>query len=164
MTTSTLRGIILAAAVIVGFVGLTKAFPSRSATFRPAPEAKPTPSVEPSASPSRSTASSPSPAPSASARVEGVVVQVLNGSGVDFLAATVSDRLKEAGYSVKPPGNANHTPSTIVYFQAGFKPEADALEHQFFPNASVKPATQAAASDADITVILGEDAGASPSG
>ncbi|MFN2590363.1 MAG: LytR C-terminal domain-containing protein [Actinomycetota bacterium] len=158
MATSTLRAIILAAAVVVGFVSLTRAFPQRSspigipATRTAAP------------APSPSVTNRPTPTATATPRVEGVVVQVLNGSGVDFLAATVSKRVKRAGYTVKDPGNATHTPVTIVYYQAGFNVEAEFLKTTLFPNADVRPATQAAASDADLTVILGEDASPTPSG
>jgi hypothetical protein len=96
--------------------------------------------------------------------VKGVTVQILNGSGVPLLAAKETTKVKKRGYTMKGPGNANHTPNTIVYYQAGFQLEAEFLKTQFFPSASVRPATNAAASDADLTVILGVDASPSPSG
>jgi hypothetical protein len=154
-----LRAIILAVAVAVGVIGLTKAFPEGSS---PINTSTGTPGVSPSPTPSVSRPTSPTP--STSPRVKDVVVQVLNGSGVDFLAAQESKKIKRAGYTVKTPGNANHTPTTIVYYQAGFQLEAEALQEKFYPDASVRRATQAAASDADLTVILGEDASPSPSG
>ena len=159
MATSTMRAIILVAAVVVGLVGLTKAFPEGgSAPFTPAAggggqTVSPSPTPSPTASPT----------PTATPRVDGVVVQVLNGSGVDFLAAKYTNRIKRFGYSVNDPGNATHTPTTIVYYQAGCQPEAEALRARCFgTEASVRRATQAAASDADLTVILGEDAPTKP--
>lgn len=154
-----MRAIILAAAVVVGLVGLTKAFPEGgSAPFTPAAggggqTVSPSPSVSPTSSPS----------PTVTPRVDGVVVQVLNGSGVDFLAAKYTNRIKRLGYTVNDPDNANRTPTTIVYFQAGFQPEAEFLKTRCFgTEASVRRATQAAASDADLTVILGENAPTKP--
>ncbi len=159
MATSTLRAIILVAAVAVGLIGLTKAFPEGgSAPLSPAAEQTASPS------PSPGVTAPISPTPSATPRVEGVVVQVLNGSGVPLLAAKYTTQIKKAGYTLNEPGNANHTPNTIVYYQAGFQLEAEFLRTRFFPNASVRRATQAAASDADLTVILGEEASPSPSG
>jgi hypothetical protein len=153
-----MRAIILAAAVVVGLVGLTKAFPEGgSAPFVPTAGGSPSAVTSPTPSPTVS------PTPTATPRVEGVVVQVLNGSGVDFLAAKYTNRIKRLGYSVNDPGNANRTPTTIVYYQAGFQPEAEFLKTRCFgTKASVRRATQAAASDADLTVILGENAPTKP--
>jgi hypothetical protein len=155
LATSTLRAIILGAAVILGIIGLTKAFPNGGTPVPVggSPSASPTPSVSPS---------QPSPSPSATPRVHGVSVQVLNGSHTTGLAATASTQIRHAGYHVLTPGNANPTSTTVVYYQAGFQLEADFLKTQFFPSASVRPATQAANSEADLTVILGTDY--SPSG
>ena len=161
MATSTLRAIILGAAVILGVVGLTKAFPNAGAPIAPSGSGgQPSPSTSPT--PSLGT----SPSPSVTPQIKGVTVQVLNGSGVTGLAATVTKQIKKAGYSVKTPGNANHTGSTIVYYQAGTQARlnADFLRTRFFPGAALRPATSAANSAADITVILGEDASPSPSG
>ena len=88
---------------------------------------------------------------------------MLNGSGVNLLALKETQKLKKAGYHLLTPGNANHTATTVIYYQAGFRPEADAIRTRFFPTATVRPATQAANVTADITVILGVNASPSPS-
>jgi LytR cell envelope-related transcriptional attenuator len=157
MSTSTLRGVILAAAVVLGVVGLTKAFPQGGS-----PVAIPTTTV-PSTTPGPSASPPVSPSPSTKPRVHGVRVQVLNGSGVNLLALRETQKLRKVGYHMLTPGNANHTATTVIYYQAGFRPEAEAIRSRFFPAAEVRPATRTANSTADITVILGVNASPSPS-
>ncbi|HJP65069.1 MAG TPA: LytR C-terminal domain-containing protein, partial [Actinomycetota bacterium] len=122
MATSTLRAIVLAAAVILGVVGLTKAFPSGTSPVTPTGG---TGGGTPSASASPSTPASPTP--SATPRApEEVVVQVLNGSGVTGLAASKTNKVKKAGYNTKEPGDwPNHVNNTIVYYKAGFRVDAE---------------------------------------
>jgi hypothetical protein len=160
LATSTLRAIVLAAAVILGVVGLTKAFPSGTSPVTPSGS-----SVAPSPLPSTSPSIGTSPTPAVTPRPpKEVTVQVLNGSGVNFLAAKKSTKLENAGYKVKSPGDASHSSNTVVYFKAGFKVDAEFLAAKYFPGSAVKPATQAATSNADITIILGTDASPSPGG
>jgi hypothetical protein len=92
-----------------------------------------------------------------------VSVLVLNGAGITGLAAEVTTILQDAGYDTQDPDDGARRPQTVVFFQAGSQAEAEILAEDFFQGARVRPATQAAATDADITVILGED-GPAPGG
>lgn len=57
-----------------------------------------------------------------------VVVQVLNGSGVQGAATQRSNDLKAKAYQVLPAGNAPSTrDGTVVQCKAGYEKEADAL-------------------------------------
>jgi hypothetical protein len=162
LATSTLRAIILAAAVILGVVGLTKAFPSGTSPVTPTGGA---PAGSPSASSSPSTPVSPTPSATPRAPSE-VVVQVLNGSGVTGLAASKTNKIKKAGYNTKEPGDwPSHINSTVVYYKAGFRIDAEFIQARFFPEATVKPVAQAATANADVTIVLGtNEASPSPSG
>lgn len=159
LATSTVRAVILAVAVVLGVVGITRAFPEGGdspITLPPAGAGDVTPSP---------TVTIPtSPSPTASPRApRNVSVLVLNGAGVTGLAADVTTILQDAGYDTLVPDDGARRPQTVVFFQAGSQVEAEVLADGFFQGARVRPATQAAATDADITVILGED-GPAPSG
>jgi hypothetical protein len=160
LATSTVRAVLLAAAVVLGVVGITNAFPEGGdSPITPPPAGI----ANPSPSPTLPSPVSPSPEPSPRP-AEDVSVQVLNGAGITGLAADVTTVLEDAGYRTKVPDDAARRPRTIIFYQAGSEPEALALNADFFEDgAQVRPATQAAASDADLTVILGEN-GPAPSG
>jgi hypothetical protein len=154
LATSTVRAVLLAAAVILGVVGITKAFPEGGASPIIPPAADANGGGTPS--PTVTTPTSPSPATSPRPR-RNVTILVLNGAGITGLAADVSITLEDAGYKTKDPDDGAHRARTIIFFQAGSQAEALALRDDFFEGAQVKPATQAASSDADLTVILGEN-------
>ncbi len=154
-----MRAVLLAAAVVLGVVGITKAFPEGGTSPITAPAAG---SNTTTPSPTVTTPTSPSPTTSPRAP-RNVSVQVLNGSGVTGHAADVTTILEDAGYKTKIPDDASRRARTVIFFQAGSEPEALALRDRLFEGAQVKPATQAAASDADLTVVLGEN-GPTPSG
>jgi hypothetical protein len=143
--------VILVAAVVLGIVVIRNAFPenaSRSiATLPPSQGATTSPTVTPT------TATSPSP--STRPRVKGVTVQVLNGTSTTGLASTVTGQLDKAGYSMKPPGNVKTASRTTIYYQKGFKPEADYLKQRRFEDAVVAPAPSNFS--ANLTVALGTD-------
>src|SRR5690348_11026146 len=84
--TSTIRGVILVAAVVIGILLIGQAFGSSSTgTLHATP---PKPSTSPSASPSPSPSVSSPPALNHQTAVQGVPIQVLNGSGTNGLGAT----------------------------------------------------------------------------
>jgi hypothetical protein len=56
-----------------------------------------------------------------------IVVQVLNGSGVQGAAAQRSNDLKAKGYQVQPAGNATARTGTAVQCTSGYQKEATAL-------------------------------------
>ena len=157
MGTSTLRAIILVAAVVLGVVVLKKAFPVNASqdvvTARPKVHVSPSPSVSPT--PSRS---SPSPTPSASPQITGVTVKVLNGTSKVGLATSTTQTLQSAGYKVQLPGDQRPSiAATIVYYKAAFKNAATYLQQHYFPRAQLKVAPTSLSSTADVTVILGSD-------
>lgn len=158
MATSTLRAIILVAAVALGLLGLSRAFPGdASRALTPPPGTSSTggsPSPSPSASRTRSSG------PSSPGKIQGVVVQVLNGSGVIGQASQTSGVLSAAGYNVKVPGDAPHASVTTIFYRGSSgRADAQLMKSRFFPSAAVKPATGTtpSASDVELTVILGAD-------
>jgi LytR cell envelope-related transcriptional attenuator len=152
MTTWTIKRIvILVAAVAVGVLALKEAFPvnvSQAITAR-------RPATTPTPSPGGSPAVSPSP--SRKAKVRGVVVQVLNGSGTTGLAASTSQMLKNKGYNVKLPANAKTTPTTTVYYRSDSLPEATLLRDRYFPDSPLKPFPASFSRSLQIVVVLGTD-------
>jgi hypothetical protein len=155
MATSTMRGLILVGLVVLGVLGLTKLFPQNvSLGVTPGPSAT-LGSHSPSPSPSASSSRSPNRKP----RPKGdVTVLVLNGSAKNFLAAQVTERLKQDGYNAKPPDN--YTPkiqTTIIYYQADSLPEAQRIQRQRFAGAELRVAPATIPSDVDLEVILGAD-------
>jgi hypothetical protein len=155
MATSTLRGLILVALVVLGIVALTKLFPT-NASVGLTPSAS---SVSPrSPTPSASPTISQSPA-GRKVRPKGkVTIQVLNGTSRAFFAALETDVLKKDGYKTTTPGN--YTPriaTTIIYYQPNSLPEAERLKRQRFPSAALKPAPPTLDSNVDLQVILGQD-------
>ena len=155
MGTSTLRAIILVAAVVLGVVALKKAFPVNASqdvvTARPKVHVSPSPSVSP-------TPSRPSPSPSVSPQITGVTVKVLNGTAKVGLATSTTQTLQSAGYKVQLPGDQRPSiAATIVYYKAAFKNAATYLQQHYFPRAQLKVAPTSLSSTADVTVILGSD-------
>ncbi|WP_244181558.1 LCP family protein [Streptomyces curacoi] len=84
-----------------------------------------------------------------------VRVQVLNGTGVSGLAATVAGKLREAGLTVTGTGNAPETTgTTTVTYPAGLEKSAKALAARL-PGVR---ATQAPDATADVvTLVVGKD-------
>jgi LytR cell envelope-related transcriptional attenuator len=154
MATSTLRGLILVALVVLGFLGLTKLFPQNTSlgvtsgsTTGPASS----PTVSPSVSTSPSTSNKPRPK-------SQVTVLVLNGTSRQGLAALVRERLASDGYKTKTPDNYSpKIDTTIIYYQSNSQAEAQRLQRQRFPGAILKVAPASLSADVDLEVILGAD-------
>jgi hypothetical protein len=92
-----------------------------------------------------------------------VVVQVLNGSGVQGAAGQRSNDLKAKGYQVLPAGNATARAGTAVQCKSGYQKEAAALVSVLATlsiNATIEayPATPPAgvAAQANCLVVLGK--------
>jgi LytR cell envelope-related transcriptional attenuator len=163
MTTSAIRGAILALAVVVGILVLGKAF-SGNATEGVAPKA-----VKVTQSPPSGRQTSPTPPPTKSSkppRPKTVVVQVMNGTTTDGLAASTTQTIKNAGYKVKDPDNYVETATTTLFYRSDSRAAAQALADRFFPGALLKKAPGSFSKDIAVTVVLGADfaASASPSG
>ena len=160
VATSTLRAVILIAAIAIGIVVIKSAFPENASqtitTIPPGGKSTTTTTIPGTAA---------SPSPSTKPRVRGVVVQVKNGTSTTGLAAIVTGQLKKAGYSVKTPGDAQTATRTTIYYQEGFKAEADYLKRKRFKKAVVAPAPSNASFPAsiDLIVVLGADFTVSPS-
>jgi hypothetical protein len=89
-----------------------------------------------------------------------ILVQVLNGSGVNAAAQTKSNELRAKGYKIAPPGNAAARTGNAVQCKSGFEKEADALAVALgtgtttepFPN----PAPTGTPTDVNCLVVLGK--------
>jgi hypothetical protein len=148
------RAVLVAVGVVVGLVVMAKAFPigaSRNVVGAP-PAASPTPRPSPS----------PSPTSTRSPLVKGLHVQILNGTTKTGLAASETQQLASAGYSMKPPGDAATTTKTTVYYASTSRPDAEHLRDTYFPGGRVKAAPTTFPRDVDVTVVLGEDFVTSP--
>jgi hypothetical protein len=154
VATSTLRAAIIVAAVVLGAVVLANAFPGTVA-------GGPGPVGTTTSAPSNS----PKPSPSASLPpIEGTVVQVLNGTQVDNLAADTATCLETAGVVVANVGSPpdNFAVTTLLY-PPGKKPVAQALQNRFFPGARLQQGTlPGTPAEVEVTVVLGADYQAQP--
>jgi hypothetical protein len=152
--TSTLRAIILVAAVVVGIIVLKNAFP-QGATPRTAGTPTPSTTHRTSSNPPKS----PGPTPSRTPRPpKDVVVQVLNGSGQTLAAAGVTAHISGAGYKTRQAANApQRIARTTLFYQPDSLVEAQALQQRFFRRALLKPAPSSYPKGVDITVVLGTD-------
>jgi hypothetical protein len=169
MTTWTLKRIlVLLAAIAIGVFVLRQGFAGNASELVAGTSSPSSPHASPS-----TTRHSPSPreSPRRRAKIRGVVVQVVNGSGTTGLAASTSLVLKNQGYTLKAPGNLTGaggasatTPATTIYYRADSLPEAQAIQKKFFPAAEVLPAPASYPADVQVTVVLGTDfAGIAPS-
>jgi hypothetical protein len=161
MTTWTLKRIlVLVAAIAIGVFVLRQGF-AGNATELIAGSANAS-SPHPTTSPRRSPSVTPSPR--RRAKVRGVVVHVVNGSGTTGLGASTSLVLTNQGYKVNAPstltgpggGNAT-TPATTIYYRADSLPEAQYVQRHFFPAAQVLPAPGTFPTDVQVTIVLGTD-------
>jgi LytR cell envelope-related transcriptional attenuator len=160
-STSALRGVILAAAVLIGIYGLANAFPEKGLSAVVAGSggnAHGTPSSSTTTTtPPKTT--SPSPHKSKKPLTRNVTVQVLNGSGRAGLAANTTTTIqnKNLGFTMMTPGNApSHASTTTIYYKAGLQASAQYLASKVFANALIKESTNAGFT-ADLTVWLGTD-------
>ena len=91
---------------------------------------------------------------------EAARVQVLNGTSVGGLAGSVSGRLEQAGFTVIPADNApaGDVQKTIVYDLKGKPRTSRRLAELLGAELRPGPAPEGIASEADIVVVLGQDA------
>ena len=153
MATAALRGLLVVAALALGFFVLSKAFPTGD-------QAQPvTPVDTPLTSPP---VTSPSPATSPPRNVPqpsdpaDVSVQVLNGTNVSGLAAETAEILEQAGYDISTIDDAPTSYDvTTIHHRPRARVDAQTLAAQFFPTAVL----EVAADDVkvDITVNIGAD-------
>ena len=154
--TSTIRGVILVVAVVVGILLIGQAFgSSETATLH---ASSPKPSTSPSASPSPSPSASSTGGLTHETAVKGVPIQVLNGSGHDGLGATVAESLKKKGYKIVNVETAG-APSakTTIYYEQGAKDLGEYMKEHYIPFAVVKPAKNLFSAHVKLTVLVGSD-------
>jgi len=161
--TSTLRGILLAVAVVVGALLIGKGF--QTSTSQALTPPSPSPSVSPSPSASVSPSPSESPGLTHKEAVKGVKIQVLNGTGTSGLAATVADTLRGKGYTIYGVSNAGKSTyqTTIIYYEQGQKSRAEYMEQHYLSGAQVKPAGSLFSAPVQLSVIVGADMATSSS-
>jgi hypothetical protein len=146
LATTTLRALILVAAVALGAVMIGRAFPEGGSHVIRA-------MATPSATPSPHTRRSSRPSP----RVRGVVVLVLNGTNETGLAGEYTTKLENLGYSKKVPGNAPLTSRTTIYYRKQFVSDARYIRKKLFRVAVLKPAPSTVDPTVDVEVIIGND-------
>ena len=158
LATAGLRFVLVIAAVVLGIFVLTRAFPT-AGEQAPSGRQQPTVAPSPSPTPTESPVEEESPAEE-QVQLEGVAVQVQNGSSATGLAAETAESLKErTGVTIGEIGNASRNyETTTIFFQRGFRAEAEELSRVFFDgNAEIARASSDAASDVELIVVLGED-------
>jgi hypothetical protein len=164
VATAVLRAALVVGAVVLGVFVLTKAFPEGGTEARvgapPAATTSPTAPVT-VAPPATVPPTTPGESPPATTPVslEGVTVQVLNGTNEDGLAAGTAQDLEQLGVEIISVGNAARTyPITTLFFRpSDSEPIAQALAETQFPGAKLEPATNNLEPDVQVTVVLGED-------
>jgi hypothetical protein len=165
LATSTLRALILIAAIALAVVLIKNAFPSNATqgVGPPGTQKAASPGVSPSPSPSPTHRPGPSPTP----QITGILVEVRNGTSQAGLSNSNRQTLQAAGFSVKPPGNAPLTDVTFIYYKPGLLPTAQYLKQRFFPTARLVARATPALTDpkVQIEIVLGADfaAGSGPS-
>jgi len=160
MATSTLRGLILVALVVLGILGLTKLFPQNT-SLGVTPAASTTTGPPGGHSPSPSPSTSPSATRKARPKSK-VTVQILNGTRRNGLAALITARLRDDGYKTVLPGDYSpKVAQTIIFYQSNSLPEAQRLQRQRFTAAILKPAPATLSSNIDLQVVVGQDVASS---
>ncbi|MGZ8580616.1 MAG: LytR C-terminal domain-containing protein [Actinomycetota bacterium] len=164
---------VLVALVVGGIAIMMNGFGDDDAVLAGGSTASVEPTGSPGASPtgSASPTSSESPPPELEPQVDGVMIQVLNGTSEVGLASQVEDFLELKGYrAALPAADAPQKPveTTIVYFRTGDDAEqnevdAGNLARRFLKGveADVKPLSAALGSDVapktQLVVLLGTD-------
>ncbi|MGH2710565.1 MAG: LytR C-terminal domain-containing protein [Actinomycetota bacterium] len=152
MATAALRGLLVVAALALGFFVLSKAFPSGGeAPVEPGGGVtSPSPTTSPSVvdSPTREVAQPLAPSE--------IKVQVLNGTEQAGLAADTAEILEQAEYDIVTVDDAESAyPQTTIFHVPKRKIDAQLMQQQFFPTAVLEVAD--VGSKVDITVIIGDD-------
>jgi LytR cell envelope-related transcriptional attenuator len=155
LATAALRGLLVAAALALGFFVLSKAFPSGDAPSTTTPgEQQETLTTAAPVSPSP-TDKPPRAAPEAKDPSE-ITLQVLNGTDVSGLASDTAQLLEEQGYQISTIADAETSYEVTTLFH---KPKAKA-DAQFLADAIFSGAVLEVADDdikVDITVNIGAD-------
>jgi hypothetical protein len=152
VATSTLRAAIIVAAIVLGGVVLANAFPGTNTDV-----------VTPDGGAPTTTPASPrTTTPPPQVRIEGAILQVLNGTGTAGLAADVQRCLVDAG-AIIPDENIGNAPqtfavTTLLWTPPNNKPLAEALRPRFFDGAKLQRGPEEPTiPDVQVTIVVGED-------
>lgn len=153
LATAALRGLLVVAALALGFFVLSKAFPSGDGAPTGTPGGQPvtfSPPVSPSPveSPTRQVPEPLDPS--------DITIQVLNGTEVSGLAADTAELLEAEGYDIQTISDAPsaYTQTTLFHTRKR-RADAEVMRQAFFPTAALEIAEEDV--KVDITVILGSD-------
>lgn len=95
-----------------------------------------------------------------------VSVQVANAAGINGLASGFSDRLQARNYVTRTPANADVRVDSVIYFEAGYDGDADAILREVFNAPNVRselmpvprpPVDPEDANGSNILLIVGSD-------
>ncbi len=162
LATAALRGLLVVGALALGFLVLSKAFPSGEtapATTTPG-EQQETLTISPTspAPTEQPTRSQPTPLDPSE-----ITLQVLNGTDVSGLAASTAETLEQEGYQISTIADAETTYEvTTLFHKPKRKADAQLLRDAFFPGAVLEVADESV--KVDITVNIGADYAASAEG
>lgn len=142
------------AALALGFLVLSKAFPSGDGAPVGTPGGQPGTGTSPAVSPPPTespTRDVPEPLDPSE-----ITLQVLNGTEVSGLAADTAEILEQAGYDVSTIGDAQTAyETTTLFYKPKRKVDAQLLQQAYFPTAKLEVAEEDV--KVDITVNLGSD-------
>lgn len=165
LSTAVLRAALVVAGIVVGVFVLSKAFPTGSAEPPPVggdggTETTPTETPDGDGGGGNGGGGGGQPQADASPQVRGVQVSVLNGTGIDGLAACTADRrLGELGYQVDEAdiGDASREYEvTTISYARDFEADAEFIGDELFPDAELQRIGGGAITD--VSIALGPDA------
>lgn len=168
MNIGTARIVIIVALVVAGVAVLWNGFGDGGGALQDGGGAVTTGPTGPTGPASPTETGTPTPRVTPSPRVDGVTVQVFNGTNETGLAAEVQQSLEGDGYAAPAdPGNVPSPPvaQTVVYFRGGpdraqNRSDAAYLAETTFPGAKVKVLSEDVGDVDDrvnVVVILGVD-------
>jgi hypothetical protein len=161
LATAALRGLLVVAALALGFLVLSKAFlPDDSVPATTPGEGQETLTTEPTspAPTEQPTRAQPTPLDPSE-----ITLQVLNGTDVSGLASDTAERLEAEGYQISTISDAETSYEvTTLFYKPKRKVDAQILLQQFFPTAQLEVADEGV--KVDITVNIGADYAASIEG
>lgn len=160
LATAALRVGLVIAAVVLGVFVLSKAFPTSGETESPQGSGGPATTVSEQPSVESPTVEETTPPPEEEVvDLQGVPVQVQNGTSSTGLAAETADRLKkQLGLRIREIGNAERSYDvTTLFFAQGARATAEAIRDQFFDGSAELDRMPADTADVDVIIVLGED-------
>ena len=162
LTTAALRGLLVITALVLGVFVLSRAFPTAGEVPLPQGQGSPQGGASPTTpdSPDPTTSVTPVEPLQPSPQVEGVVVQVLNGTDVEGLAASTATKLERRGYVVPDDGVGDATDFyeiTTIFFKRDSKLEAEHLRDTLFPGAELQRSPADASPVFQLTLVVGSD-------